>query len=73
MTVFQNSFSPVGETSRSRCNMAARLSGPRRQKAPFVVGRGLSQVPLASVRARALQRSRGTGNHTTMKKRLLGP
>ena len=30
-----DAVSPVGETSQSRCNRAARLPGPRRQKAPF--------------------------------------
>ena len=32
--VFHKSFSPVGETSWSRCNRAARLPGPR-QKVPL--------------------------------------
>ena len=68
-----DSVFPVGETSRSRCNRAARLPG-RRQKAPFIVGRGPShatraseRVSLAIARARALQRSRRTGPRATIK------
>ena len=59
---------PVGEASRSRCNRAARLPGQRRQKALFIVGRW-ENLSLAIVRARAIQRARGTGPRTT-KKRL---
>ena len=41
---------PVGETSRSRCNRAARLPGPRRQKPLFIVGLGPSDAIRASER-----------------------
>ena len=39
-TVKKNGELLVGEPSRARYNRAARLPGARRQKTPFIVGRG---------------------------------
>ena len=55
---------PVGETSRSRCNRATRLPRLRRQKVPFIVGRG--PVPRQRSRPRT-PRSRRTGPRATGK------
>ena len=59
---------PVGETSRSRCNRAARLPGPRRQKAPLPRRAWALGCTRASERVSlAMQRSRGTGPRATKK------
>ena len=80
MRMFHNSFSPVGEPSRSRCNLPGELAGETRsdarmaseghratkkKNAPLTVGRG--PVPRQHSRASVIQRSRGTGPRATGK------
>ena len=72
MRGFHISMRSVGETSRSRCNRAARPPGQRRQKAPFIVGRGpvprqRSRNPTIAGETRSDARMASEGPRATIK------